>query len=91
MMRFKEFQSLKEGKYPVWLKFVTGGIVMKMRNLSNQIQNENDPVKQNKLISQQNTLLSYITGLGIGVSSNSPQIMTRFKKGLTVPKGKGRT
>ena len=86
MMRFKEFRSLKEGKYPMWLKFVTGGIVVRMRNLSNQIQNENDPVKQNKLISQQNTLLSYITGLGIGVSSRNPQLMTRMKKSLSVPK-----
>lgn len=86
MMRFKEFRSLKEGKYPMWLKFVTGGIVIRMRNLSNQIQNENDPVKQNKLISQQNTLLSYITGLGIGVSSRNPQLMTRMKKSLSIPK-----
>lgn len=86
MMRFKEFRSLKEGKYPMWLKFVTGGIVVRMRNLSNQIHNENDPVKQNKLISQQNTLLSYITGLGIGVSSRNPQLMTRMKKSLSVPK-----
>lgn len=86
MVRFKEFQSLKEGKYPVWLKFVTGGIVIRMRDLSNQIQNENDPVRQNKLISQQNTLLSYITGLGIGVSSRNPQLMTRMKKSLSIPK-----
>lgn len=86
MMRFKEFRSLKEGKYPMWLKFVTGGIVIRMRNLSNQIQNENDPVKQNKLISKQNTLLSYITGLGIGVSSRNPQLMTRMKKSLSIPK-----
>ena len=69
MLSFKSYTELKEGRYPVWLKVVTGGLVLKVRGLSNQIQNETDPVKQNQLISKQNNLLSYIVGLGIGVSS----------------------
>ena len=69
MLSFKSYTELKEGRYPVWLKVVTGGLVLQVRGLSNQIQNETDPVKQNQLISKQNNLLSYIVGLGIGVSS----------------------
>ena len=68
MLSFKSYTELKEGKYPVWLKFVTGGLVLKVRGLSNQIQNETDPVKQNKLISKQNNLLSYIVGFDINNS-----------------------
>ena len=80
MLRFKEYSELREGKYPTWLKFVTGGLVLKVRGLSNQIQNETDPVKQNKLISKQNNLLSYIVGLGIGVSSGDRGLLNRIKK-----------
>ena len=80
MLRFKEYSELREGRYPTWLKFVTGGLVLKVRGLSNQIQNETDPVKQNKLISKQNNLLSYIVGLGIGVSSRDRTLLNRIKK-----------
>ena len=80
MLRFKEYSELREGKYPTWLKFVTGGLVLKVRGLSNQIQNETDPVKQNKLISKQNNLLSYIVGLGIGVSSGDRGLLNRIKR-----------
>ena len=80
MLSFKSYTELKEGRYPVWLKFVTGGLVLKVRELSNQIHNETDPVKQNKLISKQNNLLSYIVGLGIGVSSGDRGILNRIKK-----------
>ena len=80
MLRFKEYSELREGRYPTWLKFVTGGLVLKVKGLSNQIQNETDPVKQNKLISKQNNLLSYIVGLGIGVSSGDIGLLNRIKK-----------
>ena len=86
MYRFKEFITINEGKYPLWVKFVVGGLVLKMRGLSQRIQTETDPKKQNDLISQQNNILSYIGGLGIGVSSNDPQLLNRMKKGLSVPK-----
>ena len=82
MLSFKSYTELKEGKYPVWLKFVTGGLVLKVRGLSNQIQNETDPVKQNKLISKQNNLLSYIVGLGIGISSKDNQLLNKFKNSI---------
>ena len=82
MLRFKEYSELREGRYPTWLKFVTGGLVLKVRGLSNQIQNETDPVKQNKLISKQNNLLSYIVGLGIGISSGDKGLLNRIKKRL---------
>ena len=35
-----------------------------------KIQTETDPKRQNDLISQQNTLLSYISGLGVGGSTD---------------------
>ena len=80
MLRFKEHSELREGRYPTWLKFDTGGLVLKVRGLSNQIQNETDPVKQNKLISKQNNLLSYIVGLSIGISSGDRGLLNRIKK-----------
>ena len=82
MYRFKQFTEINEGKYPIWVRFVVGGLVLKMRGLSQQIQNETDPKKQNDLIAQQNNINSYISGLGIGVSSNDNQLLNRMKKGL---------
>ena len=85
MVTFKEYSMITEGRYPPWLKFVTGGLVLKVRNLSSRIQQETDPKKQNDLISQQLNLISYITGLSIGVTSKNPQMMNRFKRGLGGP------
>ena len=79
MIRFKEFSQIQEGKYPMWLRFTVGGLVIKIRNLSSQIQKEKDPQIQNKLISQQNSLISYITGLGIGVGSTDNVLLKRLK------------
>ena len=82
MYRFKQFTEINEGKYPMWVRFVVVGLVLKMRGLSQQIQNEKDPKKQNDLIAQQNNINSYISGLGIGVSSNDNQLLNRMKKGV---------
>ena len=79
MIRFKEFYQIQEGKYPMWLRFTVGGLVIKIRNLSSQIQKEKDPQIQNKLISQQNSLISYITGLGIGIGSTDNVLLKRLK------------
>ena len=54
MIRFKNFIELNEGKYPLWVRFTVGGLVLKVRGLSQKIQTETDPKKQNDLISQQN-------------------------------------
>ena len=86
MYRFKQFTEINEGKHPMWVRFVVGGLVLKMRSLSQQIQNETDPNKQNDLIAQQNNINSYISGLGIGVSSNDNQLLNRMRKGLVVSK-----
>ena len=86
MYRFKQFTEINEGKYPMWVRFAVGGLVLKMRGLSQQIQNETDPKKQNDLIAQQNNINSYISGLGIGVSSNDNRLLNRMKKGLVVSK-----
>ena len=51
MIRFKEFQPIHEGKYPMLLKFVTGRLGIRCRMLSNQNKSKTDPVKQNKIIS----------------------------------------
>ena len=88
MLRFKDYCSLTEGRRPMWLKVVVGGMVLKVRNLSQQIQSEKDPQKQNKLISQQNNLISYIVGLGIGVNSKDNQLTNTMKKGFVGKRGK---
>ena len=84
MMRFKHFIELTEGKYPLWVRFTVGGLVLKVRGLSQKIRTETDPKKQNDLISQQNTLLSYISGLGVGVSSTDRVLLNRLKKGVGI-------
>jgi len=89
MKSFKSFvrdENLNEGKYPFWLRFTVGGIVVKIKNLQNKIDSEEDPVKQNKLISQQNTLLSYISGLGIGVGSTDRVFLNKLKGYMVGPK-----
>jgi hypothetical protein len=77
MKTFKTF--LNEGSYPSWTKAVTAGLVLKVRNLSNQIERERDPAKQNQLIGQQNKLLAYLNGLGIAVSTKDQQLMTSVR------------
>ena len=77
MKSFKTY--INEGKYPIWVRVTVGSLVVRIRNLSHQIEHEEDPVRQNKLISQQNKLLSYITGLGIGISSSGSVLLKKFK------------
>lgn len=80
MVRFKTFMT--EGRYPVWTKAVTVGLVIKIRSLSIAIEREQDPVKQNKLIAQQNKLIAYLNGLGIAVNSDDPRLMTSVRSKL---------
>jgi len=77
MKTFKQF--VNEGSYPLWTKAVTAGLVLKVRNLSNQIDREVDVTKQNVLIGQQNKLLAYLNGLGIAVGTNDQQLMTSVR------------
>jgi hypothetical protein len=77
MKTFKTF--LKESSYPLWTKAVTAGLVLKVRNLSNQIERERDPAKQIQLIGQQNKLLAYLNGLGIAVGTKDQQLMTSVR------------
>ena len=77
MMTFKTY--IKEAKHPTWVRITVAALVIKMRNLSFRIESEKDPVIQNKLISQQNNLLSYITGLGIGVGTSDKLLLKRMK------------
>jgi hypothetical protein len=77
MKTFKTF--LREGSYPLWTKAVTAGLVLKVRNLSIQIDRERDPAKQNQLIGQQNKLLAYLNGLGIAVGMKDQQLMTSVR------------
>jgi len=80
MKRFKTFIS--EGKYPMWLRLVVGGYVIKIRNLENRIRSETDVKKKMDLISSQNSMLSYISGLGIGVGSSDKVLLNKLKKGI---------
>ena len=77
MKTFKAY--LNEGSYPLWTKAVTAGLVLKVRNLSNQIERERDPAKQNQLIGQQNKLLAYLNGIGIAVGTKDQQLMTSVR------------
>jgi hypothetical protein len=77
MKSFKTY--IAEGKYPVWVRVTVGTLVLRIRRLSALIQKEDDPVKQNKLIAQQNKLLSYINGLSVGVSSSDAVLIKKFK------------
>ena len=70
---------MAEGKYPLWVRVTVGSLVLRIKNLSRQIENATDPVKQNKLIAQQNKLLSYINGLGVGVTSSDTVLLKRLK------------
>ena len=77
MKSFKTY--INEGKYPIWVRVTVGSLVLRIRKLALQIETEEDPVRQNKLISQQNKLLSYINGLGIGISSSDSNLLNKFK------------
>ena len=77
MKRFKTF--IEEGSYPRWVKVVTMGLVLRIRNLGKQIEKETDPKVQNQLISKQNTFISVLDGLSIGIDTTNPQIMNRLK------------
>jgi hypothetical protein len=77
MKRFRTF--IAEGKYPLWVRVTVGSLVLSIRNLSIRIENETDPAKQNALIAQQNKLLSFMNGLGVGVGSSDTVLLKRLK------------
>jgi len=72
-------QHLHEGAYPAWVKVTVGAMVLKVRNLSTRIERETDPVRQNRLIAQQNKLLAYVGGLGVAVSTNDQRLMRKMQ------------
>ena len=78
MVSFKTY--ITEGKYPVWMRITVASLVMKIRNLSSQIEKEEDPTKQNVLIAKQNKLLSYISGLGIGIGTEDKTTLNRIRR-----------
>ena len=80
MIRLKDYIELTEGRSPLWVKGLVGGIVLRIRSLHQQIVQSKDPIEQNKLISQQNKLISYISGLGIGFSSNDRNTQQRMRQ-----------
>lgn len=80
MKKFKDLRhELSEGKFPLWVRVTVGGIVLKIQALDKRIQNQDDPVEQNKLISQQNKLKSYITGLSVGIGSTDRVLLKRLR------------
>ena len=78
MVSFKTY--ITEGKYPIWMRITVASLVMKIRNLSSQIEKEEDPSKQNALIAKQNKLLSYISGLGIGIGTKDTATLNRIRR-----------
>lgn len=77
MKSFKEF--IAEGKYPTWVRVSVATLVLRIKALRTQIENELDPVRQNKLIATQNQILSYISGLGIGVGTEDKILLQKLK------------
>ena len=77
MQSFGSF--IHEGKYPIWVRTVVAGLVVKVTKLDQAIASTDDPVKQNVLISQQNKLLSYMNRLGIGVGSTDQVLLKKMK------------
>jgi hypothetical protein len=77
MQTFRSF--IHEGKYPVWVRTVVAGLVVKVTKLDQVIAATDDPVKQNVLMSHQNKLLSYMNGLGIGVGSTDHMLLKKMK------------
>lgn len=82
MLSFKEFISEGKRSYPGWVRMTVFAIVVKIRSLQKRIESESDPVEQNKMISQQNSLISFINGLGIGVGTNDNQLITKMRSGI---------
>ena len=78
MVSFKTY--ITEGKYPIWMRITVASLVMKIRNLSSQIEKEEDPIKQNVLIAKQNKLLSYISALGIGIGTKDTATLNRIRR-----------
>lgn len=76
MLTFKEY--LDEGTYPAWVKVTVGAMVLKVRNLTGRIERETDPVKQNRLIAQQNKLLAYVGGLGVAVGTSDNHFIRKL-------------
>lgn len=86
LMRFREFIS--EGSYPIWVKVVVGGVIVKLRNIQSMIDSETDSVKISKLIGKQNELLSYISGLSVAVGTKDKRLMNLMKRVGGVGKGR---
>ena len=78
MLSFAEYTALNEGTYPAWVKVTVGAMVLKVRNLSTRIEREPDPMKQNRMIAQQNKLLAYVGGLGVAVGTSGRQLMGKL-------------
>lgn len=71
--------ELQEGAYPLWVKGTVGLMILRVRSLASKIEREADPNRQNRLIAQQNKLISYINGLGIAVSTSDKQLLQKIK------------
>ena len=78
MLRFKQYQLIEQS--PLWVKGVVLGLIVKLNGLDSQIQSTDDPKEQNRLISKQNKILSYINGFGISFSSNNKQLQMLLRK-----------
>ena len=57
------------------------GRLIIIRSLQNQIRNEEDIKKKISLVSQQNVLLSYISGLSVAVNSRDQKLLQKIKSG----------
>lgn len=71
--------ELREGSYPLWVKGTVGLMILRVRSLATRIERETDLNRQNRLIAQQNKIISYINGLGIAVSTSDKQLLHKIK------------
>jgi len=77
MKSFKSF--IAEGKQPPWIRTVVPLLVLKVRKISKQIDKSTDPVEQNRLLSDQLRLQTYIVAIGVGVNLNDSGLINRIR------------
>ena len=80
MNTYSQFrQSLTETKCPTWLKASVVVFITRMARLQKEIHQTEDVARKLDLIAEQNKILSYLSGLSIGVDAEDTGLMNRKK------------
>jgi hypothetical protein len=77
MKSFKSF--IAERKQPPWIRTLVPLLVLKIHKISKEIAKSTDPVEQNRLISDQLRIQTYIDAIGIGVGLDDSGFLNRIR------------